>query len=479
MKLNEDLCYRAIKSRDVRFDGQFFTAVLTTGIYCRPVCPAVTPKRKNVVFYKCAAAAEQAGFRPCRRCHPETAPGTAAWQGTAAVVSRAMRYINEGFLDEAGVEELALHVGLGGRHLRRLFREHLGTTPIAVAQTRRLHFARNLLDTSNLSMTEIAMASGFGSLRRFNTLFKKAFAAPPSQFKKKDKRRGAPSFVYHLPYRQPYDWTALLKFLAPRAIPGVEAVDLVNGVYSRTVELAGKPGVIKVSGPSNNKSHLTLLMELPSLEGAIGVVAKIKRMFDCTACPSEISKQLVSDEFLAPLIKAKPGLRLPGAWDPFELTIRAILGQQISVKAATTHAGNLVKLFGRKLPDELCISGLTHIFPRAMELNSVDLTELGLPKNRLATIAGLVDSVASGAFTLDAPNGADEFAERFLTLFGIGPWTAQYVAMRAFSEPDAFPHSDLGLRHATGLTSKALLAAAEKWRPWRSYAALYLWSSLS
>lgn len=479
MKLNDDRCYKAVKSRDSRFDGKFYTAVLTTGIYCRPICPAVTPKRKNVVFYLCAAAAEEAGFRPCRRCHPEAAPGTPAWLGTGAVVSRALRYINEGFLDERSVEELALHVGLGDRHLRRLFREHLGTTPVAVAQTRRLHFARNLLTTSNLSMTDIAMASGFGSLRRFNTLFKKAFAAPPSKFRKEPKECVEDFILYKLPIRLPYDWQNLADFLAKRAIPGVENVGNKGLTYSRSISLGSTIGTLSVEGPTKKKDYLTVRLALPSLDGAIKAVAIVRRMFDCNASPREISRQLYNFAEIAPLVKNRPGVRVPGAWDPFELSVRAILGQQVTVSAATTISGRLVQEFGLPLPQEHCHKGLTHLFPTPEKLARADLSKIGLPKKRQATISTLAKAVASGELILDAPSGVDEFVERMSRLKGIGPWTAHYVALRALSEPDAFPATDLGLCKALSLTTKELSEKAESWRPWRAYCAMHLWHSLN
>ena len=479
MKLDEDRCYKAVKSRDRRFDGKFFTAVKTTGIYCRPVCPAVTPKRKNVVFFVCAAAAEGAGFRPCRRCHPEAAPGTPAWMGTGAIVYRALRYINEGFLDEGSIEELALHMGMGERHLRRLFREHLGTTPVAIAQTRRLHFARNLLTTSSLSITDTAMASGFGSLRRFNTLFKKAFGAPPSQFRKEPKKCTDGLLTYKLPIRLPYDWKSLVAFLRPRAIPGVEKVSTDGSTYIRTIDSCKGAGRLVVEGPQKSKDFITAKLALPTIEGAIRAVAKVRRMFDCNSTPAEISMQLSAFDELKALVKKRPGLRLPGAWDPFELTIRAILGQQVTVAAATTISSRLVNEFGQPLSQELVSDGLTHLFPTPETLARADLSSIGLPRKRQETINEFARAVSKKELLLDAPAGVDDFVTRFTRIKGIGHWTAHYVALRAFSEPDAFPFSDLGLCKALSLKPKELSKLAENWRPWRSYGAVHLWLSLS
>jgi len=471
MELNRDICYRAVKSRDPRFDGRFFTGVTSTGIYCRPVCPAVTPRKKNVEFYACAAAAEKAGFRPCMRCRPETSPGTPAWLGTSATVSRALRYIHEGALDDNSVEELADRLGMTGRHLVRLFDDHLGTSPVAVAQTRRVHFARNLIEQTSLPMTRIALAAGFGSVRRFNVLVKQTFKRTPTQLRQR-AGAGAPisdTFVYRLAYRPPYDWTQFTGFLAGRAIPGVEVVEA--GVYRRTITLGDGSGFLEVTP---EQGHLQLRVSLPDLKGSIGLVARVRRLFDCGADPAEIGEALSRDRMLKPLVRARPGLRLPSAWDPFEMAVRAILGQQISVKGATTIAGRLVKRCGTPLAQPT--EGLTHLFPSPATLAAADLSGLGLTSKRSETVRVFAEAVASNQLVLDAPQGVDEFVSRFVKLPGIGPWTAQYVAMRALGEPDAFPDGDLGLKHASGGVD--LKTRSERWRPWRAYAALHLWASL-
>ncbi|MEN8008630.1 MAG: AlkA N-terminal domain-containing protein [Candidatus Krumholzibacteriota bacterium] len=474
MNLNPDICYRAVKSRDPRFDGRFFTGVKTTGIYCRPVCPAVAPLLKNVTFYPCAAAAEKAGFRPCKRCRPETSPGTPAWLGTSATVSRALHYIGDGCLDGGSVEDLALRLGMGSRHLSRLFEDHLGATPVAIAQTRRVHFARNLIEQSSLSMARIALAAGFGSVRRFNVLVKQVFGATPTHLRQRAKTVPAleNTLVYRLAYRPPYDWPSLISFLEGRAIPGVEHV--TPEAYRRTIAVNGTAGILEVS-PVAGRNHLLMQVSLPDLEGVIGLVSRVRRMFDCGADPEVIGSHLAHDPLLAPLVERRPGLRLPSAWDPFEMTVRAILGQQISVKGATTIAGRLVERLGTPLdaPRE----GLTHLFPSPGVVAASDLTGLGLTSKRAVTVKTFAAAVADGRLVLDAPLGVEEFAARIIALPGIGPWTAQYVAMRALGEPDGFPASDLGLKHASpGID---LPVRSEKWRPWRSYAALHLWASLN
>jgi AraC family transcriptional regulator of adaptative response / DNA-3-methyladenine glycosylase II len=480
---DHDTCYAALASRDARFDGVFFTGVTSTGIYCRPVCPASTPRRENVRFFACATAAEEAGFRPCLRCRPETAPGTPAWLGSSVSVSRALRFINEGYLDQNSVTDLAQRLGLGPRHLTRLFREHLGATPVAIAQTRRAHFARNLLEQSTLPMVQVALAAGFGSVRRFNTVMRTVFSASPTELRAR-VRKGASRqgvFKFRIPYRPPYDWAALLGFLEGRAIPGVEVVEGLE--YSRTITWRGRPGILRVTQAP--RAHaLELQVNLPEPDGLIDLVGKVRRMFDCGADPLAVATHLSCDPVLAPLVARRPGLRLPSAWDPFEMTVRAILGQQVSVKGATTMAGRLVTRCGDPL-GELCQPGLTHLFPEPRKLAAADLQGIGLTGTRVATIQHLAQALLSGDLVFQASEGVDDFAARLALLPGIGPWTAHYVAMRALGEPDAFPASDLGLRQACEKldpnlpsTPRAMTTRAAAWRPWRSYAALHLWQSL-
>lgn len=479
MELNKNTFYAALKSRDPRFDGIFFTAVKTTGIYCRPVCPAVTPKLQNIHFYRCATAAEEAGFRPCLRCRPETSPGTPAWLGSSTSVSRALRLIDEGYLDNHAVEELALRLGLGSRHLNRLFREHLGSTPVALAQTRRAHFARNLLDQTGLSMAEVAFAAGFGSVRRFNTVIKKVFGMPPISLRQKSRIQvgsGSP-LRFRLPYRPPYDWPGLLQFIRRRAIPGVELVSKAG--YSRTISWQGMSGIIAVDHLASTH-QLELQVHLPSYNNIIDLVNRVKRAFDCGADPLAIGNHLGFDPLLKNLITTSPGVRLPSAWDPFEMAIRAILGQQISVKGASTLAGRIVDKFGVSLGEKRQ-PGLTHLFPSPEELVRADLAEVGLTKSRTATIKSFSSAVTEGGLDFSTSQGQDHFINSLTQIKGIGPWTAHYVAMRALGEPDAFPLGDLGLEQAWAKLDPILpLAdAANNWHPWRSYAAMHLWRSLA
>lgn len=490
-----DTCYRAVASRDARFDGRFFTGVRTTGVYCRPICPAVTPLRRNVVFFACAAAAEQAGFRPCRRCRPEAAPGSPAWQGTSATVARAVRCIAEGALDRGAggagggsVADLAARLGLGPRQLTRLCERHLGTTPVRLAQTRRVHFARLLIEQSDLSMTQVALAAGFGSLRRFNALMKATYGCAPGALRRRKPRARQPrsigtptratpavlppaALTCRLAWRPPFDWDQLARFLRGRAIPGVEHV--TDGSYTRTLALpGGRSGFLAVAP---GRGHwLDLRLELPDLDGAITLVARVRRMFDCAADPAAINGHLARDPALAPLVARRPGLRLPSAFDPFELAVRAIVGQQVSVAAATTVTGRVVARCGTPLAAPR--GPLTHLFPQPAVLAAADLDGLGLTTRRAVTLRTFAAAVADGSLQLAAPRGPDELAARLQALPGLGPWTAAYIALRALGEPDALPVGDLGLARA--LPGVDLAARGLDWSPWRGYAALHLWAGL-
>jgi AraC family transcriptional regulator, regulatory protein of adaptative response / DNA-3-methyladenine glycosylase II len=481
MNLKADLCYRAVRSRDARFDGRFFTAVVTTGVYCRPICPARTPKRENVRFYSCAAAAEEAGYRPCRRCRPETAPGTPAWAGTSATVTRALRYIAEGALNDGSVEDLAQRLGLGARQLRRLFLEHVGATPRAVSQTQRAHFARKLCDETSLPMTELAFAAGYESVRQFNAAFKSTFGRAPSELRRTlglvPPVDGA--LRLRLPYRAPYDWAGLIGFLAPRAMPGVEVVG--KDFYRRSIAQEGTPetpGWLEV-GPGDDDTHLVLSLAPTQPKRLIRVVQRIRRLFDLEADPSQIRERLSRDPAVASAVHRRPGLRLPGAWDGFELAVRAILGQQVTVSGATTLSGRLVRAFGTPLP--LPHEGITHLFPSAARLCGANVGEIGLPAARARAIRALAEAVREGALPLDGSGDPDEVVSRLQQIPGVGAWTAQYIAMRALHEPDAFPAGDLGLRRALSdsgrpISEREASRRAEIWRPWRAYAAMYLWT---
>jgi AraC family transcriptional regulator of adaptative response / DNA-3-methyladenine glycosylase II len=485
MELTPDACYRAFAARDARFDGRVFVGVHTTGIYCRPICPARSPKRENVSFYFSAAAAQAAGFRPCLRCRPELSPDTAAWDGTAHTVARALALIEDGALDERGVDDLAAALGVGGRQLRRLFQEHLGATPLAVAQTRRVLLAKQLLHDTHLTMTEVALASGFGSVRRFNETFRQLFQRPPASLR---RSRGAgavdaAAVTMRLPFRPPYDWDAMLAFLAARAIPGVEAV--TSDRYARTIALDGIAGMLAVEPGDRNCLRATV--SFPCLTALPRIIARVRRVFDLAADPTIIGAQLAEDPMLAPLVAARPGLRAPGAWDGFELAVRAILGQQITVSAATVLAGRLVESFGVAVDDPAAKAlGLTHLFPTTERLAAADIAALGLmPAARATALSSLAAAVVADPGLLNPYRGLDAAVAQLRSLPGIGDWTAHYIAMRALREPDAFPAADVGLLRAMTTefgrrpSPAELLDRAESWRPWRAYAAMHLWASLA
>jgi AraC family transcriptional regulator of adaptative response / DNA-3-methyladenine glycosylase II len=466
---------RARVSRDPRFDGKFFIAVTSTRIYCRPVCPAPSPKSANVRYYATAAAAAQDGFRPCLRCRPEAAPGSPAWQGTSAVVRRALRLIQDGLLDEEPVEALAARLGIGPRHLHRLFVLHVGASPVTVAQTRRLHFAKRLLDETDLPITEIAMAAGFGSLRRFNDTFRSTYQRAPRDLRRQRRRGVAPeggAVVLRLAFRPPYDWPAVREFLAARALPGVERVD--ERGYARTVATDGGPAVVCVR-PLEAEDALELRVRGAAPAALFALSSAARRAFDLAADPARVVRAFAADPLLGPLARRRPGLRIPGAWDAFECAVRAVLGQQVSVAAGRTLAARLVARAGRPLDGG---DGLTHLFPEPAALAAADLGGLGLTGARQRALRALARAVAEGALDLGAP--AEEVAAALAALPGLGDWTAQYVALRALGEPDAFPSADLVLRRMAApagppLSPRRLARRAEAWRPWRGYAVVHLW----
>ncbi len=466
-------------SRDARFDGRFFVGVKTTGIYCRPICPANTPKSENVSFFPTAAAAGEAGFRPCLRCRPECAPGTPAWAGTSTTVKRGLRLIAEGALYDGGVEELADRLGVTSRHLRRLFTQHLGASPLAVAHTQRLHFAKRLLDQTVLPMSEIAAASGFGSTRRFNDAFRKTYGRSPRELRRRSGDRSA-SLTMLLPYREPFDFSRLLTFFSARAIPGVEAV--CDGRYLRSAMVGGKQCVIDVREDGRNV--------LLTLHGAdtgllLSMTQRVKSMFDLDASPDDISRVLRRDGKLRGKLRRCPGIRVPGAWDGFELTVRAILGQQISVAAATTLAGRLVERYGAPL--KITVPGVDNtprrLFPTAEKLARARMSKLGIMTARVETIRRLAKSVVDGSISFDTSQRSDDICRALTAIRGIGDWTAQYVAMRVLKNPDAFLSSDLGLLRAFDspgrprMKASELARLSEAWRPWRAYAAMLLWTA--
>lgn len=484
MNLEHNHCYAAIQSRDERFDGRFFTGVLTTGIFCRPVCPARTPLRENVRFFATAAGAAEAGFRPCLRCRPEHAPDLDP-HGATALVARGSRLIANGALDEGGVDALAARLHISARQLRRHFVRELGVPPLAIAQTRRLLFAKKLIDETALPMTEIAFAAGYASVRRFNDALRQTYGRAPSDLRRQravetDVRPTDQAHIeLKLFYRPPYQWPLLLRFLGAHLLPGVEAID--ERGYRRTLRMGDAAGIVAVR-PVPDARHLLLRVPLSLTKHARAISESAKRLFDLNAEPDAVGEHLRADEALRPLIDRWPGLRVPGAWDPFEVAVRTILGQQVSLQAATTLAGRLIRAFGEPLDDSLCDGELTHLFPTPQRLADADIAQIGMPSRRAAAINTLASAVASGALSLGTGAALDETLARLTALPGIGSWTANYIALRALGEPDAFPAGDLILRRAladsprAALTERQLLARAETWRPWRGYAAMALWT---
>jgi len=480
---NNQIFEQARLSRDARFDGRLFIGVKTTGIYCRPVCPANSPKSENISFYRTAAAAGEAGYRPCLRCRPECAPGTPAWEGTSTTVQRGLRLIADGALDDGDIERLSERLGVTSRHLRRLFTKHLGASPLAVAHTQRLHFAKRLIDQTTLPMGDIAIASGFGSTRRFNDAFRNTYDRTPRELRKRRSIvESSAGLSVQLPYRKPYAFDELLRFFASRAIPGVEVVH--EGRYLRSVTVDGVSSILDIR---DGGEHIILTMHGAGTRSLLPIIQRVRGMFDLDASPDDAARVLSRDKQLKRTLRKQPGIRVPGAWDGFELTIRAILGQQISVAAATTLSGRLARRYGELLnvsvPDlsEQIVPRL--IFPRPEKLLRARLGNLGIIRSRADTIRRVARHVADGKIGFDCAQSTDDFCKSLVEIKGIGEWTAQYVAMRALKDPDAIPCSDLGLLRAFDTPDRErmrpaeLRARAEAWRPWRAYAALLLWGS--
>jgi len=484
--LQNEIYERARLARDARFDGQFYVGVSSTGIYCRPICPANAPKRENVSFYPSAAAAGEAGFRPCLRCRPECAPGTPAWSGTSTTVRRGLRLISNGALDDGNIENLADRLGVTSRHLRRLFTKHLGASPLAVAHTQRLQFAKRLIDETTLPMSHVCSAAGYGSIRRFNDAFRKTYGRPPRELRRagedSELAGRTATLTVRLPYRRPFDWSTLLEFFALRATPGVEAVN--GATYSRTITSDDDHGVVRI-GPDKRDGYLSLTLHCVNTNALFEIVQTAREVFDLDAPISEIRTTLGKDRTLGKMLRKNPGVRVPGAWDGFEVTIRAILGQQISVKAATTIAGRVTRKYGARLelPGANIDGGLSHIFPTAKRLARARLQNIGLVRSRAETIRRVSAAVVNGELQFDIAQDPEQFYEALKSIKGVGDWTAQYVAMRALKNPDAFPGSDLGLIKAIAypdrVTPQELIMQAEDWRPWRAYAAMLLWGSLA
>lgn len=457
---DQEICYRALLTRDRRFDGRFFTAVKTTGIYCRPICPARTPLRKNIEFYPSAWAAEKAGYRPCLRCRPESAPGSSEWIGSEAVVSRALRLIEDGRLEEQGLHHLAASVGIGERQLRRLFQEHLGAAPIVVAQTRRVQLAKQLIDHTDLTLAQVAFAAGFSSVRRFNDLFSRTYGRAPSTFR---RRQGAESgrFSLSLGYRPPYSWESVVDYLTPLLFRGCETFQ--GGVYRRLQRLQEGFAEIAVA-PGDHAFRLT--MPVSALPWLMKLRTRARRMFDLDADPMVIAPRLTGLNF------DLGRLRVPGAWDPFESAVRTVLGQQVSVKGAATLGARLVERFGERVAE----GELTHLFPLPSTLAEAPLEEIGLIGARARTVRRLAQAVQDG-LPLDAFHGP-ELEASLISLPGVGPWTASMVALH-LGDPDAFPSGDLVLRRRLGgVTAIQAERLSEIWRPFRSYATMALWQNI-
>jgi AraC family transcriptional regulator, regulatory protein of adaptative response / DNA-3-methyladenine glycosylase II len=472
-----DHCYRLLQTRDRRFDGWFVTAVRTTGIYCRPSCPAVMPKRPNVEFFPTSAAAQQHGYRACKRCRPDASPGSPEWDVRGDVVARAVRLVADGVVDREGVPGLARRLGYSERHLNRVMTDELGAGPLAIARAQRAHTARTLLETTDMALPAVAAASGFGSLRQFNDTIREVFAATPSTLRR-SRRTTAPTPAgavdLELPVREPFAAADLLAFFAARAIPGVEHWDGV--AFRRALRLPRGHGVVVLTAPApvgRARRHVAARLHLADWRDLGAAVRRVRRLLDLDADPISVDEALAGDAALAPSVAATPGLRVPGSVDPFETAVRAVIGQQISVAGARTVAGRIVAGIGERL----AIDGgpVTHVFPSADALADADPTLLPMPRQRQRTVCELARRVAADELVLDVGADRDALATELVDVPGIGPWTAGYVLMRGLGDPDVFLPTDLGVR--VGLDVLGLPASsADRWRPFRSYGLHHLWS---
>jgi AraC family transcriptional regulator of adaptative response / DNA-3-methyladenine glycosylase II len=475
LALDHDRCYRAVQSRDPRFDGWFVGAVRTTGIYCRPSCPAITPKPRNIDFYPTAAAAQQAGFRACKRCRPDASPGSPDWNVRGDVVARAMRLVADGVVDREGVAGLARRLAYSERHLTRLLTAELGAGPIALARAQRAETARTLIETTDLDFTTVACAAGFGSVRQFNDTVRDVFAATPTELRtgrRGSRRPGSGVIELDLAAREPFAGPALFAFLASRAIAGIEHWD--GAVYRRTLALPHGHGAAALwpakRGP---RQVVKVQLRLEDWRDLGPAVRRLRRLLDLDADPVAVDTVLREDPVLAPAVVAAPGRRAPGAVDPFEIAVRAVVGQQISVAGARTVAGRIVAAAGEPL--RVDSAGLTHVFPTPESLVSIDPADLPMPASRRRTIVALAERVADGRVVLDGGADREEIESGLLAVPGVGPWTAGYVLMRGLGDPDVFLPTDLGVR--AGLTRLGIDATrAERWRPWRTYALHHLWA---
>ncbi|WP_030170536.1 AlkA N-terminal domain-containing protein [Streptomyces sp. NRRL S-813] len=492
MHTDRERCVRAVQSKDARFDGWFFTAVLTTGIYCRPSCPVVPPKPENMTFHPSAAACQQAGFRACKRCRPDTSPGSPEWNQRADLVARAMRLIADGVVDRDGVPGLAARLGYSSRQVERQLLAELGAGPLALARAQRAQTARLLIETTALPMAEIAFAAGFSSIRTFNDTVREVYALSPSELRSRlpkqsaTRRTGATpgnpetspapgAISLRLPFRAPLNPDNLFGHLAATAVPGVE--EWRDGAYRRTLRLPYGHGIVALRPEPD---HIACRLTLSDLRDLPVAISRCRRMLDLDADPVAVDDQLRTDPVLAPLVDKAPGRRVPRTVDEAEFAVRAVLGQQVSTAAARTHAGRLVIAHGEPVDDPE--GGLTHLFPAPEALAALSPESLAMPRTRRTTFTTLVRHLADGTLHLGAESDWQETRARLLSLPGFGPWTVDVVAMRALGDPDAFLPTDLGIRRAAkelGLpsTPAALTARAAVWRPWRAYAVQYLWAT--
>jgi AraC family transcriptional regulator, regulatory protein of adaptative response / DNA-3-methyladenine glycosylase II len=481
---DHDTCYRIIVAKDVRFDGRLFIGVKTTGIYCRPICPARTPKSENLIFYPSAAAAQEGGFRPCLRCRPETAPDTPAWRGTSATIGRALRLIEEGALDDHSVEHLAMRLGMGDRQLRRLFHQHVGATPISVAQTRRVLLAKQLLHETSLPISQIALASGFGSIRRFNEVFLQLFQRPPIEIRRATQPEiphlAGGELALKLRFRQPYNWDQMLAFLQARLIKQIEVIE--GQEYSRSFELGGEVGVVRVS--KGGADWLSVHVRANNLIILPKLIAKLRHAFDLGGDPQTIARDLSAHPLLVNMVEKASGLRLACSWSGFEGVVRAVLGQQISVKAAIALCSRLVDSLGTQLDPTVAGGGpVTRLFPTPNAVAEADLSSMPMPASRQQTLSNIASAFVNDPEIL--VGDFDAVRQRLSGIKGVGPWTLGYVSLRVLGDVDAFPAGDVALLKAyRGATNREasqqqLLNASDAWRPWRAYAAQHLWTSLA
>ncbi len=482
MILDDEQCYRAAQSRDSRFDGCFITAVKTTGIYCRPSCPAMTPKRHNVEFFVTAAAAQQHGYRACKRCRPDASPGSPEWNVRADVVGRAMRLIADGLVDREGVGGLATRLNYSERQINRLLTAELGAGPLALARAQRAQTARTLIETTSMPITQIAFAAGFASVRQFNDTIREVYASSPTELRgTRQPSAAGGTLSLRLAYRAPFHTESIFSFLGDRAVPGIEMWD--GATYRRSLRLNHGNAVVAVSSgataPGPNAVMCTL--HLDNVADAQAAVQRCRRMFDLDADPDTVETHFADDPILTPLVRKRSGLRSPGHPDGVELLTRAVLGQQVSVKGARTLAARLTAAIGEPLSAP--VDGITHVFPSAAAIAGCATSDFAMPAARARALINACEQLASGNIVIDAGSDRDEIAILLESLPGIGPWTASYVALRALGDPDVFLPTDVGVRNALrafGVDSspKAAARLAESWRPWRSYALHHLWASL-